>query len=622
MNITTNEIKNILFEKNEESSDNNVELGARVATNRNNVVSAETLRKVQSKTLNETKDFLSRTFGPMGSNTKIIRGENQQTVTSSYSKDGLHVLKNIINSGPIEASIVEELESITRAVEKEVGDGTTSTVILSAILFDKLTVLQKQYNIPPFRMSKLFQEVVDEIKEKILEDGRECTLDDIYDISMISTNGNEEVSNNIKGIYEQYGMNVDLSVGISNGTDSVLRSYDGLTITEGYSDPAFINNPDDKVCEIRDAHIYHFADPIDTPEMVSLFEAILLHNIYDPLEEDDEDNPVIPTVITCPRLSRDMSSIIKKLVEFLYQYSRENAGTKPPLLIITDVVASDEVIMDDIANLCDCKTIRKYIDPRLQQKDIEAGIAPTVENVWEFAGKAEVVTADRKKTKFINPSCMHEDNQKYVSLMNFLKNEIESAENTENANEVGKLKKRFNALNANMVDYLVGGVTVAERDMYKDLVEDAVKNCKSAALYGVGHAANFEGLINSYKVLDKYEDLWREPEPWKDDVVEQKLSIATAIFQSYVEISAVLYGTVEYDKKKVAEYIAKSIELEAPYNIANGYLPDIEEVSGDVLCSIKLDVQILDLVTKIISLMNSCNQCLLQASNLNVYELE
>jgi len=615
MTISTEEINEILSSKEVDSEEETTKLGARVATNRNNVVSAETLRKVQSKTLNETKDFLSRTFGPMGSNTKIIRGENQQTITSSYSKDGLHVLKNIINSGPIEASIVEELETITRAVEKEVGDGTTSTVILSAILFDKLTVLQKKYNIPPFRMSKLFKEVVDEIKEKILEDGRECTLEDIYNISMISTNGNEEVSTNIKNIYEKYGMDVDLSVGISNGVDSVLRSYDGLTITEGYSDPAFINNPVDNVCEIRDAHIYHFADPIDTPEMVALFEAIIVHNIYDPLSEDDEENPVIPTVITCPRLSRDMSSIMKKLVEFLYQYSRENAGDKPPLLIITDVVASDEVIMDDIANLSGCKTINKYIDFKLQQKDIEAGIAPTAENVWEFAGHAEVVVADNKKTKFINPACMKEDNPRYIALMNFLRNEIESAENTENANEVGKLKKRLNALNANMVDYLVGGVTVAERDMYKDLVEDAVKNCKSAALYGVGHAANFEGLINSYKETLELPD--------EDDKIQIiKHEIAKCLFESYVKISAVLYGTVEYNNKKVAKYIAKSIELGAPYNISNGYLPEIDDVSTDVLCSIKLDIQILDLVTKIINLMNSCNQCLLQASALNTYEQE
>jgi hypothetical protein len=172
---------------------------------------------------------------------------------------------------------------------------------------------------------------------------------------------------------------------------------------------------------------------------------------------------------------------------------------------------------------------------------------------------------------------MKEDNPRYIALMNFLKNEIESAENTENANEVGKLKKRLNALNANMVDYLVGGVTVAERDMYKDLVEDAVKNCKSAALYGVGHAANFEGLINSYKVAEKGANI---AEFIKYPGLIQ--SIANAIFESYVEISAVLYGTVEYDKEKVAEYIAKSIELGAPYNISNGYLPEIDDISTDV----------------------------------------
>ena len=59
---------------------------------------------------------------------------------------------------------------------------------------------------------------------------------------MISTNGNKEVSENIKNIYEKYGMNVELSVGISNSTYSLLKVYDGLTITEGMSDPVYINN--------------------------------------------------------------------------------------------------------------------------------------------------------------------------------------------------------------------------------------------------------------------------------------------------------------------------------------------------------------------------------------------
>lgn len=110
--------------------------------NRNNVVTEEKLRAVQKHILAETKEFLSKTFGPMGSNTKIITGEEIKSVQAIYSKDGAKVLSHIMNSNPLEASIVEELIEITRRVDKEVGDGTTSTVILSSLIFDGLINIQ------------------------------------------------------------------------------------------------------------------------------------------------------------------------------------------------------------------------------------------------------------------------------------------------------------------------------------------------------------------------------------------------------------------------------------------------------------------------------------------------
>ena len=586
------------------------ELGINLPVNTSNVVTGSTLREIQNKTLKETAKFLEKTFGPMGSNTKIIKGNNQAEITSSYSKDGLKVLSNIINSAPIEASIVDELISVTRAVEKEVGDGTTSTVILSSLIFRNLIEIEKKFNIPPFQLCRSFQKVVDDIKENILTDGRECTIDDIYNISMISTNGNKEVSENIKNIYEKYGMNVELSVGISNSTDSLLKVYDGLTITEGMSDPVYINNKAENTCEIHDAHIYHFADPIDTMDQIVLFESIITHNIYEPIQNDEAP---IPTVITCPRLSADMSSILKRLAEQLYQFDNNNAqSAKPPILVITDVVASDEVIMDDIANLCGCKTIHKYIDAEVYKKDIENGIAPTVDTVMDFCGHAELVVSDIKKTKFINPDHMveKENGEKdpmYTAMVNFLENEIAQEEGKESAKSLGLLKKRLSALKANMVDYLVGGVTISERDMTKDLVEDAIKNCKASALYGVGYAANFEGLKNSYLACNKYEE----------GSIEE--AIARCIFVAYCNITNILYGTVELNQNIVFKYTLHSIENGMPYDISNGYLPSLSEKSDNVLCSIKLDINILDTVSKIITMMATCNQCLLQSPHLNKY---
>jgi chaperonin GroEL (HSP60 family) len=600
------------FHIEEEKQEENINV---ILKSANNVVSGAKLRKIQSETLASTKDFLSNTFGPMGSNTKIISGNNRESISSTYSKDGLKVLQNIVQSAPIEASIVEELIDITKHVEHEVGDGTTSTVILSSLIFDKLMLIQEKFNVPPYKLVKAFENVVSIIKDKILENKKECTLDDIYDICMISTNSNKEVSEQIKSIYEKFGMDVELSVGISNNTNTYIKEYDGLTLTEGFADPVYITDKEKQISDIKNARVYHFVDPIDTMEMISYFEAIIKHNIYDQIEEEEAP---IPTVITCPKLSRDMSASLKLLANQLYQIDQNDlTAQKPPILIITDVIGSDEAVMDDVANLCGCKSIRKYIDPNMLKKDQEAGNAPTVDNVFEFYGECEEVVADVKKTKFINPKHMHvynedgsvEDDPVYTGMVNFLEEEIKNAQETDGTiKEISLYKKRLSALKSNMVEFLVGGITIAERDSYKDLVEDAIKNCKSASAYGVGYAANWEALY-AVKYLNESDN----------DFDELESAILDAIHISYYEIQEILYSTVESDIDTVDYCISISLNKNyGPFNISDGSIEG-KQPEGNVKCSIMLDINILDTLSKIISLMVTCNQCLLQASQLNNY---
>jgi chaperonin GroEL len=575
-----------------------------------NVVERDKLRDIQKTTLNRVAKFISYTFGPMGSNTKIIVGNDPQNISSKYSKDGLTVLKSILFQDPIEASILEELIEITRHVEGEVGDGTTSTVILSSYIFALLDELQQKENIPPYDLTGQFKTCIDKIKDKILSYKNECTVDDIYDIAMISTNGNEQVSKDIKDIYEQFGMTVDLSVGISNDSDTKTKIYDGITITEGMSDPAFVNNRNDNTSEVPNARVYYFADPVDTNAMIGYLDAIIANNLYEKIQNDEAP---IPTVICCPRISKDAETVLKQLVEFLYSYDNANLQ-KPPFAIITDITASDEIIMDDIANLCGCKKIKKYIDREVYAADVEKGLAPTIENIADnFYGECELVVADMKKTKFINPAHMYlrnedgsyqldeegnkiEDNI-YSTMIQFLEAELETT--TEDASYKGTVRKRLSSLKANMVDYLVGGITIAERDQRKDLVEDAIKNCKSAAKYGVGYAANFEGLRAS---LEQVKDS-------EDDISKKIYSI---IAKAYIETSKVLYRTM-FKEEELDDIILKSVyEEEHPINIRPGD-------ERPVLCSIMLDIEILDTISKIITMMVTCNQCLVQAPQLNKY---
>ena len=506
---------------------------------------------------NLEKNYLANTYGPMGSYTAIISGSGPSDILTTYSKDGLKVLKHILFDSPIELALQSELVDICAYAEKMVGDGTTSAVILSYFMYD------------------------------------------IYDICMISTNGNEKISNQIKELYEQYGFSVNIDVSISNDVNTKIKEYDGLTIEEGYSDSAYINNVEKGCCDIHNARVYAFQDPVDTPEMISFFEKIIIDNIFLPMQKKTE---MIPTVIVCPMISRDGNGLLTQLVEALHGYDRENIHSqKPPILIITNISGTDEAIAFDITRLCNCKHIRKYINDEVQKHDQETGNAPTLETVHEFAGYCELVSAD-------SDDILNNEGKIFGSIVEFLHSEIKNAEdNNEDKLTIGRLKKRCRALESNLIEFLVGGITISDRDSLKDLVEDAVKNCASAAEYGVGRAANFEGLYAAYTLINH------------EDEYESNLqrNIEQVIFNAYYNAAKILYGTV-VDSSRVDNIIKKSIEEERPFNIISLFNGEIR-IKNNVLCSIRTDIEILNAISKIITMIVTSNQCLLQTTNLNRY---
>lgn len=546
-----------------------------------NVVPKEKLRKVQSETLQYLKEFISTSFGPMASNSIITKGISDGIVVTQYSKDGHTILKNILFNGIIERSVRSDLEDLTRHIVKTVGDGTTSAVVLSSLIFDELVKLETSDS--PYEIMRQFKEATKAIKEKIKSRARKFTPETAYDITLISTNGNKEVAANIRNIYEQFGNDVFIDVSTSTTTESYLKTYDGMTLETGYGDTAFINNSKKGVASIRNPRIYAFEDPVDTPEMIALFNAIIEKNIVKPYQTGSQPTP---TVILAPIVSRDLTSYMDQLINFMYQF--KNEADKPPFLLISNIYQKEQFV--DICRLCGCKPIKKYINPDQQKVDIEKGLAPTIETVTEFCGKADIVESDISKTKFINPALMHNEDgtlsDTFNTLVKFLEAELAKAyEAGEDNNVTGTLKRRINSLKANMVEYLVGGVSATDRDAVRDLVEDAVLNCRSAARNGVGYGANFEGLIASLQLADA--------------LPENKLY--KVISDAYLNILTTLYKS-KYNEEKAKELVQESIERGMPINLRT------DEFDDKVLCSIDTDIVILETISKIVTLMFTSNQ--------------
>lgn len=552
-----------------------------------NIVGKEKTRSIQLQTMDIIKKALLRSYGPNGSYSNI----DMTNAFNKYSKDGHTILSSIQFQGRIENAVKEDLENLTRHIVKTVGDGTTAGVILSAIIFEELCKLETEKD--SAKVIREFKEAVSSICDFIRKNASETTVEDIYNIALISTNNNEEVATNIKNIYEEYGMGVFIDVAISNSTEDFIKIYDGLNIDAGYTDSCYINTKNG-TSAIRNASVYLFEDPIDTQEMVTLFNTILTKNIIEPLHDDTLD--VIPTVVLAPKVSKDVSSFMDQFNNYMYQLS-EHIESRPPFLLISGIHQTAQFM--DIGRLCGAKPIKKYIDFQIQQTDIEKGLAPTPDNVTSFGGFCELVEADAVKTKFVNPADMKDKDGNPSGLLKAMIADLEaelerSKENNADNHVIGTIKRRLNSLNANMVEYLVGGVTVADRDAVRDLVEDAVLNCRSAAIHGTGYGANFEGLRASYKLS-------------QDD--NKYINI---IFNAYKELTSYLYSMDFSDKS--LDYINDYINNGSPLNIRT------MEQDGKVRSSIESDIVILETISKIITLMYTCNQFILPAIAFNIYK--
>ena len=575
-------------------------------TNLSNLVKNDALKRVQLQTLEQINSVISKTAGPFGSYTMIMH----QDQLTEYSKDGHKVLRNLRFFKPLEAAVHDELLGITEHVIKKVGDGTTTAVQLSYYIYKQLcekTDLWQARGITPYQIISEFQAAVKELSDHIKKNAKELDLDDIRQICLISTNGNEMVADDIASIYKTFGKDVFIQLGTSNTESSVLKTYDGIVLNKGFSSPSFINTAENAV-EIYNPRIYYFCDPVDTPEMIQLFMNIFTKNIYEPYQSGSGN--YVPTVIIMPSISQDVASSLNDIEQIFFAFDQANRReNKPPFCIITGI--NDRVDnIGDVTTLCGCPIIKKYINPDVREEDIAKGAAPNKDNVTEFYGTCDVITIDMDKTKMVNPKNMFDQNAPvnedgsrpfsatYNSIISFLEKQIEMESKAKNnIQTLTVLKKRLHSLTANFVEYLVGGVSAADRDNVKDLVEDAVLNCRSAANSGVGYGAGFEGLMAS-------DQMYRE---------SLRGEINTIIYNAYYEIMKNLYMTA-MSAEEAEELIAETKGVGKVYNIREKTFD-----GNQVYTSIETDIVILEAISRIITIMYTANQALLVDPMQNAY---
>ena len=564
---------------------------------RSNIVPQDVTRDVQRRTLQIIAHALMQSFGPTGSYSAIVKytDSNEFGINVTHTKDGHTIVKNMQFVNPIERSVQDLLTDLTHFIVKETGDGTTSAIILCSDLFSAFSEIEYSQSNNPSSYMEGFHRIINTIKDRIIEQGRELTVEDTYNICMISTNGNEEMSKTLYQIYKKYGTDVFIDVTLSPEKANIVKEYDGMTLETGFSNMCFVNDKSNNSARVPKPKIYCFDDPIDTPEMLGLVDKILSNNILEPLKPNSAKE-MQPTVILCKRISPDTSSYMEHIIKLM----TANPGSIP-LLIVSDI--TQEYLFEDIAQMCGARFIKKYLNPDMQKKDQEAGLAPTIETICDFCGYADEVRSDSFKTQIIRPKNMFNEDgsysEEYNTLIEYLKTQIRKAKaEAAGLKAISTARRRYNSLRGSMVDFLIGGITLSDREALKASVEDAVLNCRSASKFGVGYGAN-------YMAFKTIKDMLKEPE-YANNLYLKLLD------RCYNELMCALYrATYPMEYKTIIE---KSYENGCPLNIRTN------QYDHTVLSSINSDVIILDTLDKLLTMMYITNQYLVPTPANNIYE--
>ena len=607
-----------------------------------NVVSEKNLRIAQLRALKLFSDTIENTFGPSGNFTAYSKyyTDKKTLAVSNYTKDGCTVLKNIQIDKPIESLLKDEIIDICTHVIKSVGDGTSSAVMLSYLIFKALIELRyntkdtnttnsKDDRYTKREITETFKEVLEEAISIIETQGRPCTLEDIYNIALTSTNGNAEMSTIIHNIYKDYGMDVFVDVQGSNTVETIVKGYDGLVYQSGYLDPCFINNEQNHTCDLVNPHIYIFESPIDTPEMIKILSLIVKKEITEPTEKaldlQKKNKPINifpkPTLIICPFISRDANSYIDSLIKY---FTQTPISARQHFCIVSNLNSNPEQLID-IMKLTGAKFIKKYIDPDQYKADQIANLAPNEINIKTFYGSAEKVIIDAISMKIINAKEIRDENN---VLTDFYKNYISELQDTlkkyeetrQDLLKIGNLKRRIHTLKGNLVDLYVGGIGSSDRQSLNDSVEDAILNCRSAAQDGVVYGANYAGLIGINKLYNNLTKEYNTSDHTKKETLKYK--VCESIRNSYIELICKLYyecynEDIELTKNTIMNQIdSNMIEKHGPLNIITNTYDET------VLTSAKTDISILESISRIISILFNTNQFLVPDPRFNIYNFE
>jgi chaperonin GroEL len=388
-------------------------------------------------------DAVKVTLGPKGRNVVIEKKFGAPAVT----KDGVSVAREIELKDSLEnmgAQMVKEVASKTADVA---GDGTTTaTVLAQALIGEGLRNVAAGANPMDLKrgMDKATSAIVTELQKISREVGSDISK--IEQVATISANNDEAVGGLIAEAMKVVGNEGVITVEEAKGTDTEVKTVEGMQFDRGYLSPYFVTNSEKMEAELENPFILIYDKKIST-----------MKDLLPSLEQTAQSGR--PLLIIAEDLDGEA---LATLVVNKIRGSLKVAAVKAP-----GFGDRRKAMLQDIAILTGGQVISE-----------ETGLK--LENVTlADLGSAEKVTIDKDNTTVVNGAG---EKDSIESRIGQIKAQVET---TTSDYDKEKLQERLAKLAGGVAVLYVGAATEVEMKEKKDRVDDALHATRAAVEEGI-----------------------------------------------------------------------------------------------------------------------------------------
>jgi len=382
------------------------------------------------------------TLGPKGRNVVIDKKFGAPSIT----KDGVTVAKEIELKDPIENMGAQLVKEVASKTADQAGDGTTTATVLAQAIY---TAGSKNVaaGANPMDLKRGIDKAVAAVVENLRTQSKKIeNSSEISQVGTISANNDAEIGKMIANAMDKVGKDGVITVEEAKGTETEVKTVEGMQFDRGYLSPYFVTNPEKMEADLENAFILIYDKKVSTmKELLPVLEQVVQTGKPLIIVAEDVDGEALATLV------------VNKL-----RGSLKIAAVKAP-----GFGDRRKAMLEDIAVLTGGQVISEERGYKLENATLE------------YLGQAEKVIIDKDNTTIVNGKGQKEE---ITGRINQIKAQMET---TTSDYDREKLQERLAKLSGGVAILYIGASTEVEMKEKKDRVDDALHATRAAVEEGV-----------------------------------------------------------------------------------------------------------------------------------------